>query len=164
MKEMLEMWQGKIVLTASAVIATETFHLHAALIIGFALLEFLDCFSRWLAISYEMLAEGDPHMHPSLWLCFKNIPEAHRQRRIRSSEMRTLFCSKMLKYLILIIASGIGDYLLKLTKQNALFVTIVVSYICVCELCSVLENLSDAGVAEAGKLIEMIKLKFGGKK
>lgn len=164
MKDLISEWQGKIVLTVGTIVATETFHLHALLLIGFGVLEFLDCFTKWLAISYEMLTEDDPHMHPSLWLCFKSIPEARRQRRIRSEEMRTLFCSKFLKYMILVIASAVADYMLKATQQSAPFLTIVISYICATEILSVLENLSTAGVKEASKLIELVSLKLGGKK
>lgn len=164
MKDLLSEWQGKAVLTLGAFIATETFKLHAVLLAGFGILEFLDCFTKWLAISYEMLTEDDPGMHPSLWLCFKSIPEARRQRRIRSEEMRTLFCSKFLKYVILVIASAVADYMLKATQQSAPFLTIVISYICAVEILSVLENLADSGVQEAGRLIEIINLKLGGKK
>lgn len=163
MKELLSEWQGKAVLTVASVIATETFKLHALLFVGFGLLEFLDCFTKWLAIAHEMLIEDDPHMKPSLWLCFKSIPEARRQRRIRSEEMRTLFCSKFLKYMILVIASAVADYMLKATGQSAPFLTIVISYICATEILSVLENLSTAGVQEASKLIEIISLKLGKK-
>ena len=164
MKDLLTEWQGKAVLTIASVIATETFKLHAVLLVGFGVLEFLDCFTKWLSISYEMLTEDDPGMHPSLWLCFKSIPEARRQRRIRSEEMRTLFCSKFLKYMILVIASAVADYMLKSTQQSAPFLTIVISYICAAEILSVLENLSNAGVKEASKLIEIVSLKVGGKK
>ena len=164
MKDLLTEWQGKLVLTLGAFIATETFKLHAVLLIGFGVLEFLDCFTKWLSISYEMLTEDDPGMHPSLWLCFKSIPEARRQRRIRSEEMRTLFCSKFLKYVILVIASAVADFMLKATNQSAPFLTIVISYICAVEILSVLENLADSGVKDAGRLIEIINLKLGGKK
>ena len=163
MKDILYEWQGKVVLTVGAVIATEAFKLHALLFFGFGLLEALDCFTKWLAISYEMLTEDDPHAHPSLWLCFKSIPEARRQRRISSEEMRTLFCSKILKYLIVVIAAAVADYMLKATQQSAPFLTIVISYICAVEILSVLENLAASGVKEATKLIELVNLKMGKK-
>ena len=165
MKEFLSGLQGKIVLTASAVAATEAFHLHAALLACFGILEFLDLFSKWLAIAFEMIQEDDPHSHPSLWMCFKAIPEARRQRRIRSDEMRERFFSKMLKWIILIGGAAAADYMLKLTGQgNMKVLVVVVSYISATEILSVLENLSAAGVKDAGRLIDLINLKFNTKK
>lgn len=164
MKDLLTEWQGKAILTLGAVVATETFHLHAMLLACFGVLEFLDLFSRWLAISFEMLQEDDPHSHPSLWMCFKAIPEARRQRRIRSDEMRERFFSKMLKWIILIGGSAAGDYMLKLTGQSMKILVVVVSYISATEILSVLENLSAAGVKDAGRLIDLINLKFNTKK
>ena len=164
MKDLLSEWQGKLVLTLGAVVATETFHLHAMLLACFGVLEFLDLFSRWLAISFEMLQEGDPHSHPSLWLCFKSIPEARRQKRINSARMREAFFSKMLKWVILIGGSAAADYMLKLTGQSMKVLVVVVSYISATEVLSVLENLGAAGVKDASRLVDLINLKLGAKK
>ena len=159
MKDLLSEWQGKIVLTIGTVVATETFHLHAMLLACFGILEFLDLFSRWLAIAFEMLQEDDPHSHPSLWLCFKSIPEARRQHRISSDKMRERFFSKMLKWLILIGGAAAADYMLKLTGQSVKVLVVVVSYISATEVLSILENLSSAGVKDAATLVDLINLK-----
>lgn len=164
MKDLLAEWQGKAVLTIGAVVATETFHLHAALLACFGVLEFLDLFSRWLAISFEMLQEDDPHSHPSLWMCLKSIPEARRQKRINSARMREAFFSKMIKWVILIGGSAAADYMLKLTGQSMKVLTVVVSYISATEVLSVLENLGAAGVKDASRLVDLINLKIGAKK
>lgn len=164
MKDLLSEWQGKVVLTVGAVVATETFHLHAMLLACFGVLEFLDLFSRWLAISFEMLQEDDPHSHPSLWLCFKSIPEARRQKRINSARMREAFFSKMIKWVVLIGGSAAADYMLKLTGQSMKILVVVVSYISATEVLSVLENLGAAGVKDASRLVELINLKLGAKK
>lgn len=164
MKELLSEWQGKAVLTIGAVVATETFHLHAALLACFGVLEFLDLFSRWLAISFEMLQEDDPHSHPSLWMCLKSIPEARRQKRINSARMREAFFSKMIKWVILIGGSAAADYMLKLTGQSMKVLVVVVSYISATEVLSVLENLGAAGVKDAERLVDLINLKLGAKK
>ena len=164
MRDLLAEWQGKAVLTIGAVVATETFHLHAALLACFGVLEFLDLFSRWLAISFEMLQEDDPHSHPSLWLCLKSIPEARRQKRINSARMREAFFSKMIKWVVLIGGSAAADYMLKLTGQNMRILVVVVSYISATEVLSVLENLGAAGVKDASRLVELINLKIGAKK
>lgn len=164
MKDLLSEWQGKLVLTVGAVLATETFHLHAMLLACFGVLEFMDLFSRWLAIAFEMLQEDDPHSHPSLWLCFKSIPEARRQRRINSARMREAFFSKMIKWVVLIGGSAAADYMLKLTGQSMKVLTVVVSYISATEVLSVLENLGAAGVKDATRLVELINLKLGTKK
>ena len=151
-------------MTIGAVLATETFHLHAMLLACFGVLEFLDLFSRWLAISFEMLQEDDPHSHPSLWLCFKSIPEARRQKRINSARMREAFFSKMIKWVILIGGSAAADYMLKLTGQSMKILVVVVSYISATEVLSVLENLGAAGVKDASRLVDLINLKLGTKK
>lgn len=164
MKDLLSEWQGKVVLTIGAVLATETFHLHAMLLACFGILEFLDLFSRWLAISFEMLQEDDPHSHPSLWLCFKSIPEARRQKRINSARMREAFFSKMIKWVVLIGGSAAADYMLRLTGQSMKILVVTVSYISATEVLSVLENLGAAGVKDASRLVELINLKLGTKK
>lgn len=164
MKDLLSEWQGKLVLTVGAVLATETFHLHAMLLACFGVLEFLDLFSRWLAIAFEMLQEDDPHSHPSLWLCFKSIPEARRQKRINSARMREAFFSKMIKWVVLIGGSAAADYMLKLTGQSMKILVVTVSYISATEVLSVLENLGAAGVKDASRLVDLINLKLGTKK
>lgn len=48
-KTLAEAWPAKLMATAAGVILSEVFQLHLHLILLFALLEFVDCFSKWLA-------------------------------------------------------------------------------------------------------------------
>lgn len=149
----------KIIATALGLLASEVLQLHLILIFMFGVLEFCDCFTRWIALSYTRLKDIDGNVQPTIWDCVKGLPAAHRAAYIQSEIMRKQFYSKMLTYLILIIATGCGDYIIRLTHRPDILLSIVVTYISVTELLSVLENLNDAGVSMAASLLSIVKSK-----
>lgn len=125
---------------------------HAALFTAFSLLVALDLFTKFIALSYELIkAQGDDE--PSLFDAVKAIPEAHRQRVINSYEMRTKFTRKIITYIIVVMAAGIVDFMI----GHANFGPMVIAYLASAELLSIVENLDDAGVSAVHDLVAIIK-------
>ena len=161
-KTLTDAWPAKLLATAAGVIFSEVFQLHLHLLLLFAVLEFVDCVSKWLALSYARIKDMDCNAKPTLIECAEGIPAAHRCAYIQSEVMRKQFYSKMLTYLILIIAAGTGDYIIRLTHRPDILLSAVVAYISATELLSVLENLNDAGASIAGALIAIVKSRMPG--
>lgn len=125
---------------------------HAALFTAFSLLVALDLFTKFIALSYKLIkAQGDDE--PSLLDAVKAIPKAHRQRVINSYEMRTKFTRKIIAYIIVVMATGIVDFMI----GHANFGPMVIAYLASAELLSIVENLDDAGVSAVHDLVAIIK-------
>ena len=54
-KTLAEAWPAKLAATAAGVAFSEFFQFHLHLLLLFALLEFVDCFSKWLALLFLAL-------------------------------------------------------------------------------------------------------------
>lgn len=161
LKTLAEAWPAKIAATCLSIVLSELFQLHLHLFMLFALLEFIDCGTKWLSLSYLCIKDKQADTQPTLWECIRGIPAAHRAAYIKSEAMRKQFGNKMLTYLILIVAAGTGDYIIRLIGKPDLLLSIVVTYISATELLSVLENLNDAGVSMAASLLAIVKQKTG---
>ena len=94
---------------------------------AFFLLIFLDCFTRWLAIS-GMYLQGKGVEKPSLWEEIQALPAARREGLICSS-----------------------------TIMDMKLVDMVMSYLAMTEFLSIVENLSDAGVASMEELLKRVR-------
>lgn len=158
-KTMAEAWPAKMAGMLIGFVLSEMFQLHLLLFILFGALEFVDCLTKWLALAHEMLVDKDAAAKPTLWDCIRGIPAAHRRGYIKSEIMRKQFFDKMLTYLILILAAGIGDYTMRLTHRPDIFLSLVVAYISATEFISVLENLNEAGVSMAAAMLNFVKAK-----
>jgi len=160
----------KIIATALGLLASEVLQLHLILIFMFGILEFCDCFTRWIALSHECILASNPEAQPTICDCIKGIITAHKTykdkaaniRYIDSSKMRSQWFNKMVIYTIIIIVAGFGDFMMKLTHRPEILVSIVVMYISVTEFISCLENLNEAGVAFAEELLLIVKDKTNG--
>ena len=161
LKTLTEAWPAKIAATFIGFIVSELFQLHLHLFLLFALLEFIDCGTKWLALAYLYIKDQDASSKPTLWDCIKGIPAAHRANYIKSETMRKQFGNKMLTYLILIVSAGTGDYVIRLIGKTDILLSLVVTYISATEFLSVLENLNDAGVSMAASILAMVKQKTG---
>lgn len=133
-----------------------SFKVHAYLFFAFCILVFLDLISRWIAISYAMLAKNTGE---TVYLVdsIKAIPEAHREGLISSEIMRKQFCSKMLMYALIVLAAAIVDHELFIMHRPIMAVTLVITYLSMTELLSVVENLDEAGVSAVHELATLIK-------
>lgn len=128
------------------------------MMMAFFLLVFMDCFTRWLAISGQCLKERGV-AHPSLWEEIQALGTARREGKINSSTMKKRGLEKLLLYNLCLITAGIADFLMVIPLLDVKLMDLTVSYLAMTETLSILENLSDAGVASMGELIS----KVGGK-
>lgn len=128
----------------------------AIIFYSFVWLVFLDCFTRWLAISYGYAVELGVE-RPSLYKAFVGIPAARRAGLIRSDVMKEQGVTKLLLYNICALAAGACDLILFELHSPMWFMTAVVGYLAMTELLSIIENLSDAGVDSLGRLAARIK-------
>lgn len=131
---------------------------HIELLFLFAILVFIDLFSKWIALSYGFLGDGADR---DVLTCIKAIPAAHRAGVINSNSMKTRFVEKILVYLFIVISAGIGDYVFIILGKTTLWVSLAVGYLAATEILSILENLNDAGVDGLTNLISLVKSKQG---
>ena len=128
----------------------------AIIFISFAWLVFLDCFTRWIAISYEFLMEQGEEK-PSLWTSIKGIPSARRAGKIKSSVMREQGIAKLIVYMICLFGAALCDLISFEMHGPTDLTNLVVSYMTITELLSIVENLSDAGVESLTRLVNRLK-------
>lgn len=141
--------------TASAVL-TVTGHQHAMLFLCFVMLVFLDCLTRWIAISYRHLVERGEE-HPSLLRSIWKIPAARRAGKIESRVMKEQGLCKLLLYGVCVIVACLVDLMMATLHAPGWMVNLMVSYMAITETLSVVENLSDAGVDSLARLVEKLK-------
>ncbi len=120
-------------------------------------LVFLDCFTRWLAISHDYLVANEKKEKPSLWKSFCSISRARAAGKISSTIMRERGLSKIMVYIVAVFTSAISDKLLLSIGSQPWLVSLIIGYLTVTEALSVVENLSDAGVGSLGRIIDKIK-------
>lgn len=135
------------------------FEKHFALFLGFTALVFLDCFTRWLAISHAYLVELGEEK-PSLWRCFVALRQTRAAGKISSSVMRNQGLSKLMVYVICVATAALSDKMLVAVNSNNWMLTLMVGYMIVTEALSVIENLSDAGVDNMLGLAKKLKFKI----
>ena len=128
----------------------------AIIFMSFAWLVFLDCFTRWIAISYEFLMEQGEEK-PSLWTSIKGIPSARRAGRIKSSVMREQGIAKLIVYMICLFGAALCDLISFEMHGPTDLTNLVASYMTITELFSIVENLSDAGVESLTRLVNRLK-------
>ncbi len=129
---------------------------HLSLFLLFALLVFLDCFTRWMAISYKRLISYG--IKGNLWDAIRGIGAARRERLIRSDVMKKRGVEKLILYDIAILTSILVDALMEEAGAADISMTpMAVSYLAMTEALSILENLQDAGAKAAGDLLRRLK-------
>ena len=126
----------------------------------FIALEFLDIFTRWLALSKKCFRDIYPQTPCSTWRAFKFLWQARSWRYIKSGGLRDGFCDKMLVYMLLLLLAATVDATLAIAHVPRAFLTIIVTVLSTTEALSILENLSDAGVSVVEKINEKIKEKM----
>lgn len=143
LNNLLMFWEVKLI---AASIMGLVIH-QAFLFCAFAILVWLDCMTRWVAISYEYSGKE------GIWTAIKSIPAAHRARAISSTAMRRGLSDKMINYIILVIGALLADY----EAGTPVFVNLIISYLSATEFLSIVENLNDAGISALSGLIRIIK-------
>ena len=153
MVEVKDYIQYKIIFGLVASVFTDDFF---KLLCIFALLEFMDIFTRWLSLSRQCFLAIYHNVPCSLWRAFKFLWQARKWRFIRSTGLRDGFCDKMLLYLILLLTSSLVDTALQIGHTPKVLTTIVTVVLSSTEALSIMENLSECGVG----VISVIKNKF----
>ena len=143
--------------TALGAIIAALLYNHVIKFYCFVGLVFLDCFTRWLAISHDYLVANEKKEKPSLWKSFCSISRARAAGKISSTIMRERGLSKIMVYIVAVFTSAISDKLLLSIGSQPWLVSLIIGYLTVTEALSVVENLSDAGVGSLGRIIDKIK-------
>ena len=135
----------------------------AVIFLFFIALAVIDIITRCIAMSAALWKDTYPaaivEKRGNLWNYIKWIPSAHRWRYIDSEAMRLGFCSKLLVYMLLIIAAFFGDMALAVKGIPQAFTVLVVAALAFTEMLSVLENLGEAGVNVAKDLRAIVQKK-----
>lgn len=143
--------------TALGAIIAALLYKHVIMFYCFVGLVFLDCFTRWLAISHDYLVANEKKEKPSFWKSFCSISRARAAGKISSTIMRERGLSKIMVYIVAVFTSAISDKLLLSIGSQPWLVSLIIGYLTVTEALSVVENLSDAGVGSLGRIIDKIK-------
>lgn len=128
------------------------------LILLFALLQLLDLFTRWLALTVDWHKKVYPESPCDLLTAVRWMWQARKWRWIKSSGVKA-GCNKMFTYLLLILLAATVDAALAVAHTPRLLLSVVVVVLATTEALSVMENLSDAGV----EVVTVIMKKFRGK-
>ena len=146
--------------TALGAIIAALLYKHVIMFYCFVGLVFLDCLTRWLAISHDYLVANEKKEKPSLWKSFCSISRARAAGTISSTIMRERGLSKIMVYIVAVFTSAISDKLLLSIGSQPWLVSLIIGYLTVTEALSVVENLSDAGVGSLGRIIDKIKCRI----
>lgn len=130
-------------------------HQYAILFYAFTFLVFLDCFTRWMSISYERL--GRRGEATNILAVVKGIKAARSEGLITSDVMKHRFIGKIAVYLICVMAAATADLCMLELGKPVWAVATVVSYLVLTELLSIIENLNDAGIEAVSGLFDILK-------
>ena len=142
---------------AGAIVMAAAGSMHGQLLLAFCGLVVLDLLSKWVALSYAHLSKRRKKKPPTFWECVKNIPQARKAGYIKSTAMKDRFLGKILTYLFVVIAGGLVDAIMSTMNNPTWAVVLCVGYLSATEMISILENLQDAGVEEAGRLHDLVE-------
>ena len=123
----------------------------------FVFLAVIDIITRLIACSCHLwtktYGEEFTKKHGNLWLFILWIPSAHRWRFVNSMALRTGFVSKLLTYMLLIIAAKACDAILPVHCM----LTLVTSILALTEMLSVCENLSECNTSVASEIKALVR-------
>lgn len=131
----------------------------------FILLVFMDLFTKWATIAYQMLVdEGADGKELSVIDKYMAIPLAFEKKLISSSYMRKGFEKKTLTYVMATGAAYLFDLMAAGTTGHTSFaVNLVWLYLGSAEFLSILENLRDGGNTSMGKFLDLVRNKVESK-
>lgn len=147
-----------IKLIASFLIAVIT-NLHTQLLLVFSAVVILDLLTKWYSLTRKYLI--DTNQNYNALKCFKSMRAAQRAGYIQSAPMKHRFLGKIVTYITIVFGAAMTDFIMHRIGQAEIFVVAVVGYLAATEFLSILENLQNAGVEEAGKLKEIVERKGG---
>ena len=152
-----EAWILKVCLSCAVTVAI---HEHAQIFTAFVALVFVDLFSKWLSLSRQRLVDHG-EQSPNLWKALCGLRAARHDGYIRSDAMRTRFVHKILGYVVVVASAVVLDFMLTHSHAPAFATTVVIGYLAITEFISILENMQESGVEEAGALVDLIRKRSG---
>lgn len=153
------LWQGVSYKTVAAAILAILLHKHAVLFMAFAALVFIDCFTRWMSLSYKRL-QGMGQT-PTVMQIIIGIKAARSEGLISSEVMKHRFVGKVIVYILCVLAAVLVDLAMITLQQPVWAVPLVAGYLVITELLSICENLNDAGIEAVQGLVNVIKKRRG---
>lgn len=154
------LWQGVSYKAIAAAILAILLHKHAVLFMAFSALVFIDCFTRWMSLSYKRLQQIGMSA-PSVTQIITGIKAARSEGLISSEVMKHRFVGKLIVYILCVLAAVLVDVCMIALHQPSWAVPLVAGYLVVTELLSICENLNDAGIEAVQGLINIIKKRRG---
>lgn len=133
-------------------------HKHAILFYSFSVLVFLDCFTKWIAISHDYYVETKG-TRPTIIQSIIGIKAARSAGEIKSDVMKHRFLGKITVYLMCVMAAASADLIMVQLGKSMWAVATIIGYLTATELLSIVENLNAAGVEAVAGLLEIIKKK-----
>lgn len=133
--------------------------MHGQLLLAFVALVVIDLVTKWMALSKEYMTKKKRRKNTTLWQCIVNIPAARKAGYIKSEAMKHRFIGKIIVYLLVVFAGALADHIMQTMDKPTWAVLLLVGYLSITELISILENLQDAGVEEAGQLHDILEKK-----
>ena len=152
-----EGWGLKLSISCAVSLASED---HAQIFAAFVALVCLDLVTKWLSLSRKCLIDHGADQ-PTFWQSLTGIRRARRLGYIRSEEMRKRFTHKILTYFGVVAAALMLDFMLIKTHAPAFAATVTIGYLALNEFVSILENMQQSGVEEAGAIVEIVRKKGG---
>ena len=144
--------------SAITYVFTSSLGIHLEMFLIFAILVCLDILTRWLACSATLLKALYPQSSSTLYDCFLLMWQSRRWRFFDSTRMRKGFKSKMLTYILLMLASGATDWMVSTYGGRGYTLLITVYILTATELISCMENLEETGcVSVASELKKLFK-------
>lgn len=153
------LWHGISYKSIAAAILAILLHKHAVLFIAFSALVFIDCFTRWMSLSYKRL-QGMGQT-PSVMQIIGGIEAARAAGLISSEVMKHRFVGKLIVYILCVLAAVLVDVCMIALHQPPWAVPLVAGYLVVTELLSICENLNDAGIEAVGEIAALVKRRRG---
>ena len=156
-QKLQEAWILKVCLSCAVTVAI---HEHAQIFTAFVALVFVDLFSKWLSLSRQRLVDHG-EQSPNLWKVLCGLRAARHDGYIRSDAMRTRFVHKILGYVVVVASAVVLDFMLTHSHAPTFATTVVIGYLAITEFISILENMQESGVEEAGALVDLIRKRSG---
>jgi phage-related holin len=154
------LWQGVSYKTVAAAILVILLHKHAVLFMAFTALVFIDCFTRWMSLSYKRLQQTGVEF-PTVMQIIIGIKAARSEGLISSEVMKHRFVGKVIVYILCVLAAVLVDLAMITLQQPVWAVPLVAGYLVITELLSICENLNDAGIEAVQGLVNVIKKRRG---
>lgn len=136
------------------------FHKHSVLFLAFSALVFIDCFTRWMSLSYKRLQKVGMSA-PTVMQIITGIKVARADGLISSEVMKHRFVGKIIVYILCVLAAVLVDVCMITLHQPPWAVPLVAGYLVVTELLSICENLNDAGIEAVGEIAALVKRRRG---